>query len=249
MNKNIHKIVVVNFTLLFVYIVYRAINLSITHDESGTFFHHIGKPFLSFFTDINSWQDANNHLLNTFLMQISTKLFGNSEIALRLPNVLASIVYFYYCYKIIIAIAHSNMQILLLQILLIANPFLLDFFSLARGYGLCLAFGTASIFYLYKSIKNHFLFNDLWKWSLFSVLMFYANFIGLQLYFSSMAILVFYFFYKKSFSQIKLSSINLAAIILLSFTSIFLPTYKILLHLSEIGEFKYGSTSFLSFVN
>jgi len=36
---------------------------------------------------------ANNHLLNTALMQLCSTLFGNSELSLRLPNVLAHAVY------------------------------------------------------------------------------------------------------------------------------------------------------------
>ena len=95
---------------------------------------------------------SNNHYLNTALMKLSKALFGNSELALRLPNVLAFILYLTYAAKIG-GLFNKRIRLYFL-ILLTAMPFLLDFFSLARGYGLCLAFMLCGIYFLIKYIQN-----------------------------------------------------------------------------------------------
>jgi hypothetical protein len=125
--------------LLFAYILARAILVSFTHDESLT--------WLDFVRTSGSYPTANNHLLNTWLMKVTAGLFGNSEWSLRLPNVLAYLVYAWFTGKIALALGGVRWAAWIF-IILNVNPFLLDFFSLARGYGLSISCLAMSAWYL-----------------------------------------------------------------------------------------------------
>lgn len=59
--------------------VYRAATLAFGHDESVSF---------AIFTSDRFSRTANHHPLNSALMRWCSMLFGNSELSLRLPNVL-----------------------------------------------------------------------------------------------------------------------------------------------------------------
>ncbi len=123
--------------LLFIYISFRAFTLSLTWDEANTFFEYVRNP--RWLPESYNYISANNHLLNTWLMKGSVFLFGESEFALRLPNVLAGGFYFYAAALLAKCIAEKRWQIFIAFILLCANPFVLDFFSVARGYGISIA--------------------------------------------------------------------------------------------------------------
>lgn len=80
-------------------------------------------------------------------MIVCDALFGNSEFSLRIPNVLAFPVYSYFSYR---ACCHftKDYTALFYFIILTSNLFLVDFFTVARGYGLAIAFLMAGLFYL-----------------------------------------------------------------------------------------------------
>ncbi|MBN2616194.1 MAG: hypothetical protein JXR71_10930 [Bacteroidales bacterium] len=124
---------------LIVYVALRADLLSFTHDESLTYTILLGNPH---------WvHTTNNHLLNTFLMNLFYHLFGDGEFVLRLPNVLAF--GFYLWGSISILKKLNNLWVSLLAMALLwFNPFVLDFFSLARGYGLSLGMLMMSLSFL-----------------------------------------------------------------------------------------------------
>lgn len=128
----------------FMYVLYRAINIGVTYDEVWTL---KGFVTLNFISILNySPCDANNHIMNTILIKLLF-LAGNHNLFIaRLPNVLAFIIYIYFSYKIAYRFLSSFIGICLFLLLLL-NPFVLDFFSLARGYGLSLGFLMASIYY------------------------------------------------------------------------------------------------------
>lgn len=158
------------FVVVLGYVVARAVLLSFTHDESLSFAIVEGNTF---FRDT-----ANNHLLNTLLMGWAKKLFGTSEFALRLPNVLAFVIYF--CsLAAVVKIAKAGPIILLGLIMGLSSPFLIEFFSLARGYGLSLAFFVLSLVYLLRSnftYLSHLTYGkDYFFCLLFGVLSMFAN--------------------------------------------------------------------------
>jgi hypothetical protein len=73
---------------------------------------------------------------------------------LRLPNVLAFMPFLIFIHKLSNLIS-SKLLGTLAFILIILNPFLLDFFSLARGYGIALSFQSISMYFWITSLKTH----------------------------------------------------------------------------------------------
>ncbi|MBD3334777.1 MAG: hypothetical protein GF355_04620, partial [Candidatus Eisenbacteria bacterium] len=126
--------------LVFGYLCLRAALLSFTHDESLSYFIIAGRGSV--------WHSANNHLLNSLLMWIAKKLFGSGELSLRLPNLLAFPVYAGSCYVILrrgVSEPAPRLAAAAGLVVLTTNPFLLDFFALARGYGLAMTCMTAGL--------------------------------------------------------------------------------------------------------
>lgn len=141
------KIIILCYvTSVLIYVILRAINLSFTYDEVTSYY------IMSRFNWYIITDTANNHFLNTFFMKLANYLFGDSEFSLRLPNIIACL--FYLVFSLKIANYLNQWNKLSFIILLIANPFLIDFFSLARGYGLSLMFMIISIYYLILFFNN-----------------------------------------------------------------------------------------------
>jgi hypothetical protein len=154
MNRN--QIYFVIFTLVFVYITVRASLLGITYDEAWTIISFVPLNILNIF--LFNPCDANNQILNTLLIK-GLFVFGNHSIlTARLPNVLAFVVYAFFTYRIAKGFLNHYLGITLF-IILLCNPFVLDFFSLARGYGLAMALQMGSLFYLLEFCKSNKLTN------------------------------------------------------------------------------------------
>jgi Dolichyl-phosphate-mannose-protein mannosyltransferase len=124
--------------------VYRAATYSFTGDESLSY---AGFTWAPIWTD-----DANNHLLNTWLMRVCSSLLGDSELSLRLPNLVAHFVYLASVLALLRRFEHTAL-LLAGFVLFNLNPFLLDFFSLARGYGLASAFTALSLYLLARAFE------------------------------------------------------------------------------------------------
>jgi hypothetical protein len=129
----------------------RAQSLSLTHDESLTYLHGV-RPGLARLLAF-SYVDANNHLLNTLLTWLSSLAFGNAELALRLPNVAAFVLFFAAVFLLLRRRVHPALVVPGL-LLLACNPFQLDFFALCRGYGLGSGFMAASLCFASKSLER-----------------------------------------------------------------------------------------------
>lgn len=140
--------------LLLGYTGYRSYVLCMTHDESATwnYFHEMG--FWECLRTESCWHSANNHLLNTALFQYSVALFGQSDWAIRLPNVFAHLIYLGASIYIILQLTHKSIAGIAGWVLINLNPYLLDFFSLARGYGLAMGFTLLSLAFFVAFIKK-----------------------------------------------------------------------------------------------
>lgn len=132
---------------LFAYVLIRAHSLSFTHDESLSYTIIKGNQLWAV--------SANNHKMNTFLMDVCSRNFGDQEWSLRLPNVLAFLLYGVFAFLLL---KDSRQPLLMFfgAALLLFHPFLLDFFSLARGYGLSLGCMMVSLyFFLRRTIRQY----------------------------------------------------------------------------------------------
>jgi hypothetical protein len=221
--------------LLFIYVFVRAYELSFTHDESLSYTILNGNEVFA--------ATANNHILNTKLMALSRNLFGNSEIALRLPNVLAFLVYMLSSY-LIIRRTKSTIVLFGWFCFLVINPFTIEFFSLARGYGISLSMVMLSLHFLLQIGNSSSLDkNNIIAVSgslLFAILAVIANLSCINYLLSLQAILAFRFLLKGKWPSAKPYWI----IIGLS-TFPLIIVVRQLLDLQKANELYFGNNHFL----
>ena len=117
--------------VVFIYVLVRAALIPLVHDEVTSFlaYAQTGR-FLPF---ASMW-DANNHYLNSLLGWVGYKVFGLHLLALRWASVLSFIPYAWAAAKLGEGLRSRTVRWCLWSALLMC-PFLLDFFSLFRGYG------------------------------------------------------------------------------------------------------------------
>ena len=137
-------------TLIFIgfstFIFYKAFITEITVDEAYSFLNY------SYVENVLNIGIANNHLLNSYLVTLFQN-FGYSEIFLRLPNVIFGWIYI----ALVINVSLKSKNYLLSLFLLILNPYVIDFFSISRGYGITTSLIFLSI-YSYLYFKNYNLY-------------------------------------------------------------------------------------------
>lgn len=155
---------------VFFYILIRALVVPPYFDEINTFFFYVQKgdfiPFLA-------RTDANNHLVNSFLTFIFYKVFGENFFVIRLASALSIIVLMVYLCKLK-KFFESKPINFILYIVLITTTYLTDFFILSRGYGLSIAFLTATLYHLinYNYLNNR---KDIYYTLFFSMLALWSN--------------------------------------------------------------------------
>jgi hypothetical protein len=99
------------------------------------------------------YPNANNHLLNTLSMRFLSLFLPLKDHWLRLPNVLAYLLYLVFSWKILSGFSNTYWRIGA-WVLLNSVPYMLEFFSLARGYGLSLGFMMASLYFLKEFLEQ-----------------------------------------------------------------------------------------------
>ena len=128
---------------------YRAATQSITIDEAYTYTEFVEAPFNETLTRY----DANQHILFSIAARITTAILPAPEFSLRLPTVVAGAV-FLVVICLLCARALGATPLFAAAIGLVAlNPFLLDYLSAARGYGLALAFWFSGLFLFLKGLR------------------------------------------------------------------------------------------------
>jgi hypothetical protein len=141
--------VILSGVALFGYTNYRAATLSVTHDE-GVIYQVI--------TQNSAWHILNyvipqDHMINSFLMKLSCLLLPDTPYVLRLPNLLGHLLYI--IFSILLLLKLKNPHLLMAGfVLLNFNPYLLDFFSIARGYGLSVSFMMVSLYYGFSFVQS-----------------------------------------------------------------------------------------------
>lgn len=138
--------------MLLAYATTRAITVSITWDESWTYTNYILKNV--FYQQAYDKMGGNHHLLNVWLMWICHKLFGDGVLSLRLPSLIAHAVYLYASGRMALK-ARSGLLAVAVFLLLNLHPYLLDFFSLARGYGLGCGWMMLSLLHAWRFFGKH----------------------------------------------------------------------------------------------
>jgi len=138
--------------LAFGYTCLRAVRLSITHDEAITYLFHASRSFATIWTYGGS-VPSNNHLLNTILVKLLVGVFGLSEWVVRMPALLGHLLYLVGMIRILRRYFRGG-YLLGSGLLLFSHPFLLDLFSLSRGYALSLGFLGLGLNFFLKGIPS-----------------------------------------------------------------------------------------------
>lgn len=124
------------FACLLTYVLLRAFINEPIHDEISTFFYFIYRG--DFRGESIVW-DANNHLLNSWLGHLIYPLAKDHFGWLRIFNVVAFVAYFWSVFSLVGRFQPVALRFLGL-LALNSIPFVLDYFSYTRGYGLSMGF-------------------------------------------------------------------------------------------------------------
>ena len=164
--------------LLLFLVTKEAYVLPLTHDEGNTIYCSTTPVW-----DIVSYKDPvpNNHILNTLCIKCSSAIFGEQLFTDRLHNVLSFIPFFIFSILIGFSILKDSWLRAGWIALVSLQPFVLDFYSITRGYGLSLSFMVVSLYYFYRRISDgntHYLI----KSAVFAAVGVYANFTLINYY-------------------------------------------------------------------
>ncbi|MFB3826456.1 MAG: ArnT family glycosyltransferase [Bryobacteraceae bacterium] len=115
---------------------YRAATQSITTDEAFAYNLYVANPL----PEVVKIFDASHHVLQTLLVRASVAALGLSEFSVRLPTVLGGALFFFAVYRLCRRLFGRGWMFRAAVASVALNPFVLDFLSAARGYGLALGF-------------------------------------------------------------------------------------------------------------
>jgi uncharacterized membrane protein len=145
-------IIALSSVVLFAYIVTRALTLSLTYDEAWTCKEVLKASYYGIIS-YKEYMIANNHVLNSIWVKACLRVFDFSVFPLRLLSIIGGLLYIVYVYFITNFFSNSYIKIFAF-VLLCFQPFILDYFSLARGYGLALSFLVISVYLLLKKTNK-----------------------------------------------------------------------------------------------
>jgi len=230
--------------ILWMIVIYKAATMSMTHDEASSFVNLHDKNVWGYLFKSDVWYNANNHWLNTLFFQGFTAVFGKEEIFIRLANVLSFGLYGYFFLRLASENLTSQLAVFFASVIAMANPYLLDFFNTARGYGLSMAFSVVSIYYFSNFMKEQ-KFRALfigWVSLVLCVLSLFSSVIFIPTLVSGMLLYLLY----QSGWKLKNKTVYLSILISAGFTLItVILTYTPLKALSKNEEFKWGAMNLL----
>ena len=115
-------------------------------------------------------------------MCVESKIMPTSVLVLRLHSIFAYLVFAFFTFKIAEKLTKSTALVIDIWLICNLNPFLLDFFSLARGYGMACAFLVASVFFVLENRwRTAFIFAGLATFSNFTFLHFFNAILALYI--------------------------------------------------------------------
>jgi hypothetical protein len=222
------------FSGLFLYLLLRSILVAPLHDETATYFHFIETGTI---LGSDALPDANNHLLNSLWGRWMYELFGNHFALFRLGNVLAFIPYFLACVSLS-GDLRNNTQRFLFILALTTVPYLLDYFSAARGYGMAIGFFFAALALLRKWLKT----GKTTTLGFAYLCMFLSVFSNLIFLVSALLfIFTVLFFQLLKYRQLSSPSHIVHVLLHIALAAALYPLIQRSLYLKEIGALYYGS--------
>lgn len=119
--------------LLIAYVVTLAVVVPFSVDEAWTWDEFVKGEFWNVVTYAHPV--PNNHILNSLLAKPFNAI-SSSELSLRMPNILAFLLYLYAAYSISVNLFTHKLLSVCLFASLMFNTNLIHFFALCRGYGI-----------------------------------------------------------------------------------------------------------------
>ena len=174
MNKTETRLYLLLVLVIWLYLGVRCALVPVVHDEAATFLHYLQlDQYIPYF----SLWDANNHILNSALAHLSINIFGNHFFWLRLPNLLSFGLFAYYLFRLAKNFEHRWSRWFTVLAMLTAS-FLIEFFGLARGYGMSMAFLIGAIYHAAAYLRHGQLRDQGWVW----LFMFFALLANMSLF-------------------------------------------------------------------
>jgi hypothetical protein len=222
------------FIFLMSYFLLRALFVAPLHDEVATFYHYIETGEI---WGDQALKDANNHLLNSWLGYFFYRNFGEHFFLFRLPSLLAFVAYFFATKSIIEKFTIGKWKYLGF-IALNTIPWITDYFSYTRGYGLAIGLFLSALYFLItfleeKKIRHFMSCLLLLNLSVFANL----TYLVISLLIISYSIIFISFHWTE---WTKKQRIILASCIVLG-CLLLLPLIQFSLALKEAGALYYGS--------
>lgn len=135
---------------VFIYLALRSFYVPLIHDEAASYYIYMQSGN---FIPPWAYLDAANQLFNSFFGWVFSSLFGPKEWSIRLGSLIGFVGLIYFLRLHLIA-ASSVLQRWVLIIPLLFAPFFIEFFALARGYGLAMAGFMASFYFVKQHAKS-----------------------------------------------------------------------------------------------
>ncbi|MBK8045552.1 MAG: hypothetical protein IPK21_24605 [Haliscomenobacter sp.] len=222
-----------------VYILLRAWLLPITHDEGATCLNHVQRSLW----DILTYEKdpvPNNHILNTLGIKIFASFLGLGHFSARLPSLIGGVLYVLAAAGLSVRIGKTAFQRVFGMVLLLANPYVTEFFSLARGYGLAAGLMLAAIYFAYRYLETYRLGTLIGSMT-FALLAVMANFTLLNFFAPFWAVLLIVWISKPSRQWFGLWPLVLFPLLLA------LLSYLPVTRMAATDQFRFwGVTSFYS---
>ncbi|WP_197456830.1 hypothetical protein [Cephaloticoccus primus] len=135
----------------FSYALVRAIKVGVTYDEVVTLQEFVPQSLHSIL--FKASPIANNHMLNTVVIKFLFLSGNESLFWARVPGLVSLLMYIYFSYRLLLNRLPHVYGVGCFA-LLICNPFMLEFFSLARGYGMSFAFMMGALYFASQNIED-----------------------------------------------------------------------------------------------
>ena len=125
----------------------------VAQDEATSLIYFILPSFKSY--SFYDYFMPNNHIFHSILARLSVQLFGNYEIAFRLPVLLSGILAVGFIYWWAYSISNSKEIAFISSSFLALSPIHIIYSQMARGYSLVILFSIISQLSLYKTLENY----------------------------------------------------------------------------------------------
>ncbi len=226
------------YGIIFLTILYKGLNVPITHDEVSTIFMAKNESIWNIITYKNPI--PNNHILNTLLTKLSLFLFGMNHFSVRLPNLIAFIVYGTAIYQLLKkVIGLQSWFYVPASLFFISNLYLLDFFGLSRGYALSISLCVLSILYIISAFQEMSSIKNNWA-IFFAILSAYSNFTLIYYLVILLLLSTFFLYNQYIIGKLKVKYIlHFIAFILLFLVLAVIPIQN----MTSTGQFQFWSNN------